>query len=178
MGSYTCPFCQHTMFTDNSTHREFNFEFDFVVRSTQSEHQTHPYEMKLHTYKCPNCLKISSHVKYIGANLPEMTIPIFPASNAKQFPEYIPKSIINDYEEASSIVHLSPKASATLSRRCLQGMIRDFWGISKNRLVDEIDALKEIIPSSLWRVIDSLRKIGNIGAHMQKDKFNCRCRCR
>ncbi|MCB1884663.1 MAG: DUF4145 domain-containing protein [Geminicoccaceae bacterium] len=29
---------------------------------------------------------------------------------------------------------MSPKASATLSRRCLQSMIRDFWTISKDTL--------------------------------------------
>ena len=31
--------------------------------------------------------------------------------------------LMDDYEEACAIVNLSPKASATLSRRCLQGMI-------------------------------------------------------
>jgi hypothetical protein len=46
-------------------------------------------------------------------------------------PDYIPEQIKDDYYEACSILNLSPKASATLARRCLQGMIRDFWGITK-----------------------------------------------
>lgn len=70
---------------------------------------------------------------------------------AKIFPEYIPKPIRNDYEEACAIVESSPKASATLSRRCLQGMIRDFWNISgKANLYQEIDAIKEKVD----RIID------------------------
>ena len=64
---------------------------------------------------------------------------------------------------------LSPKASATLSRRCLQGIIRDFWGVSKGRLVDEINAVKERTDPLVWEAIEGVRKIGNIGAHMEED---------
>jgi len=67
------------------------------------------------------------------------------------------------------ISELSPKASATLSRRALQGMIRDFWKISKNRLADEINALRDKVDSTIWDAIDGVRHVGNIGAHMEKD---------
>jgi hypothetical protein len=63
----------------------------------------------------------------------------------------------------------SPKASATLARRCLQGIIRDFWSIQKKRLIDEINALQDKIDSQTWQAIDAVRSIGNIGAHMEKD---------
>lgn len=53
---------------------------------------------------------------------------LIPPSGAKAFPDFVPAAIRADYEEACLIVDLSPKASATLSRRALQGMIRDFWG--------------------------------------------------
>ena len=92
-----------------------------------------------------------------------------PRSSAKQFTKYVPIAIQNDYEEACLIRDLSPKASATLSRRCLQGMIRDFWGIKKDRLKDEIDALEEKVNPLDWKAIDAVRSIGNIGAHMEKD---------
>ena len=48
-------------------------------------------------------------------------------------------------------------------------MIRDFWGISKNRLVDEIAELQNHVPAAQWKVLDSLRQLGNIGAHPEKD---------
>ena len=94
---------------------------------------------------------------------------LIPQSNAKVFPDYVPKPIVEDYNEACSIVKLSPKASATLARRCLQGMIRDYFGVSKPRLVDEINAIQDKMDSLTWKSIDAVRKIGNIGAHMEKD---------
>lgn len=92
-----------------------------------------------------------------------------PQSKSKVFPNYIPEPIIQDYEEACAILELSPKASATLARRCLQGMIRDFWKISMSRLIDEINAIEEKVDPITWKAIDATRKIGNIGAHMEKD---------
>jgi Domain of unknown function (DUF4145) len=100
---------------------------------------------------------------------PFLTWHLKPQSNAKPFPDYIPEPIRKDYEEAFLIRDLSPKASATLSRRCLQGIIRDYWGVSRNRLVDEIADIQEKVDPLTWTAIDAVRKIGNIGAHMEKD---------
>ena len=94
---------------------------------------------------------------------------IIPRKVIRQFPEYIPQQIRQDYEEATSILNDSPKAAAPLYRRCLQGMIRDFWGVSEKRLVDEIKKLEGKLPIAQWKAIDGLRKIGNIGAHMESD---------
>jgi hypothetical protein len=92
-----------------------------------------------------------------------------PRSRAKPFPPFIPAAILEDYEEACLIVNDSPKASATLSRRCLQGIIRDYWGISRDKLFDEIKELSSKVDPSTWAAIDAVRSIGNIGAHMEKD---------
>ena len=94
---------------------------------------------------------------------------LLPESDAKPFPNYIPEQLLNDYKEACLIRNKSPKASATLSRRCLQGMIRNFWGIKKGRLIDEINELETKVDSTTWKAIDSVRSVGNIGAHMEKD---------
>jgi hypothetical protein len=48
-------------------------------------------------------------------------------------------------------------------------MLRDFWGVKPSRLFDEINAIQEKVDAELWEAIDGLRKIGNIGAHMEKD---------
>ena len=96
-------------------------------------------------------------------------VHIKPISLAKQFPDYIPKAIRQDYEEAYAIVNLSPKASATLSRRCLQGMIRDFYKVKPSTLFKEIGQLEHKIPVMQWKVLDGIRKLGNIGAHMEND---------
>lgn len=103
---------------------------------------------------------------------------LIPYSEARIIPSFIPKPIADDYLEACLIKDLSPKASATLIRRCLQGMIRDFCGISKNRLLDEICELRKQVEENTApreisiesvEAIDATRKIGNIGAHMEKD---------
>lgn len=94
---------------------------------------------------------------------------LIPAANIKSFPSYIPHVILDDYREASLIRELSPKASATLSRRCLQGIIRDFWNVKPGRLVDEIKQIKPHVDSLTWAAIEAVRALGNIGAHMEKD---------
>jgi hypothetical protein len=94
---------------------------------------------------------------------------LIPESAARVLPEYVPAPIVRDYTEACLIVDKSPKASATLARRCLQGMIRDFFGVRKDRLVDEIQAIKDKVDPLTWEAIDAVRSIGNIGAHMEKD---------
>jgi hypothetical protein len=92
-----------------------------------------------------------------------------PEASAKVFPDYVPSPILEDYREACLIRVHSPKASATLARRCLQGMIRDFWGIRKNRLVDEVQDLQDKVDAKTWSAIDAVRQIGNVGAHMERD---------
>lgn len=94
---------------------------------------------------------------------------LIPPSKAKVFPDYVPKPIIDDYSEACLIAEPSPKASATLARRCLQGLIRDFWKVKPGRLVDEIKAIEDKVDPITWAAIDSVRTVGNIGAHMEKD---------
>lgn len=121
---------------------------------------------------------LSSRGGYISSGKIIGAFQIAGSMGYRSLPEYIPGPLREDYVEASQIRHLSPKASATLIRRCLQGMIRDFTGISRARLVDEINALRRLVddgnapagvsPESV-QAIDDVRAIGNIGAHMEKD---------
>jgi len=99
----------------------------------------------------------------------EQSWRLVPPSRAKVFPSYIPQAIRDDYTEACLISELSPKASATLARRCLQGMIRDYWKVKPARLVDEINDIQSNVDPLTWDAIDSVRKVGNIGAHMEKN---------
>ena len=165
--SFICPFCNNVFPLIPSTHTCIDNRFKLPV--TGGYQLDNLYSFKTLFYRCPNCKKISSFAVYDGAELPDAVIPIYPQSIAKHFPEYIPAAIRQDYEEACAIVRLSPKASATLSRRCLQGMIRDFFNVSEKNLYAEIDAIKDKIPSDQWIVLDGIRRIGNIGAHMEKD---------
>lgn len=114
---------------------------------------------------CPYCDKTSSKVLNCNKN---MWINIEPLSEIKQFPN-VPSELYKDYSEACAILNLSPTASATLSRRCLQKMVRERWGIEMNRLLDEINTIPTSNISQLERdALHAVRNIGNIGAHPDK----------
>lgn len=164
MSGYLCPFCNKVMtIEDNMRDRIISF-YNSNFNNTPSEDR-----VKITFYKCPSCEKISIKLKGLGDDVEYININVHPNSSAKQFPDYVPQAIRQDYEEACAIVDLSPKASATLARRSLQGMIHDFWGIKLKNLNHEITALKDKIQPDLWASIDALRQLGNIGAHMEKD---------
>jgi Domain of unknown function (DUF4145) len=83
--------------------------------------------------------------------------------------KYVTQAAREDYEEACTIRDLSPKAAATLCRRALQAMIRDFWGVSKDRLADELKVIKDECDPELYGAMMGLKGVGNIGAHPERD---------
>ncbi len=175
--SIKCPYCNEIYplvtyaNTGPSTLKIITFDIH-LIQDNRRYFDSEFYQLFLS--RCPSCKEETIWIEeYTDRDDNNPCIyRVKPNAVYNSYPDYIPIGIRNDYVEACSILHLSPKASATLARRCLQGMIRDFWGISKNRLVDEIDALKEKIPAAQWKAINALRSLGNIGAHMEKD-VNC-----
>lgn len=172
--NYICPFCGSSVAITIETQRTKQCYFkDNIGRSINGGNYTSPVwcnAFTIYMRHCPTCDNVSLRAEG-NYNLKGLNIPLYPKSLAKQFPDYIPKAIRQDYEEAYSILSLSPKASATLSRRCLQGMIRDFWGVKvkSGKLFDEINEIQDKVSPAQWKAIDSLRSLGNIGAHMEKD---------
>ena len=64
-------------------------------------------------------------------------------------------------------ITISPKASAALSRRCLQNTIRLAKGIERRTLFDEIERVLEdgLVSSELAEILHAVRELGNFGAH-------------
>lgn len=172
--SFKCPYCNHpTTITDPNFFQ--SWEKIEIAKSVLGD-----IGFFIQAITCPNteCSKLWLSAElcrtyvYLGDWMKSSVIQnwqLLPESEAKVLPDYIPQPIQQDYREACRIRDLSPKASATLARRCLQGMIRDFWGIKKTRLKDEVDELKEKVDADVWASIDAVRSVGNIGAHMEKD---------
>jgi len=168
---WTCPYCNRDCTIDSNDVRQIS-----TWKDISKEYGT--YYSILTIIVCPNpkCREqtIFLNVYEYNKSRQELGKKIYswhlkPESEAKPYPDYIPIQLRNDYEEACLIKTKSPKSSATLSRRCLQGMIRDFWSIKKGRLIDEIKALQDKVDATTWQAIDSVRHVGNIGAHMEKD---------
>lgn len=175
--SWRCPFCGQI-----GTVREYDIQSNQTLMSVDNRHGR--IFLISDFIVCPNdkCKEYTLAVSLWSAaqdpttgylapagDNPLQRWKLIPPSDAKVLPTYVPKPIIDDYLEACAIKDLSPKASATLARRCLQGMIRDFWGISKARLVEEVGALRDKVYPQTWDAIDAMRHIGNIGAHMEQD---------
>lgn len=165
MAEFSCPFCGVTNAIIPLTYSESYFPRDKIRTSNLGNVEPHEEAVLVKCYTCAHCGKVSFTASRTWGEHQFFT-NVFPSSTHIRFPDYIPAAIRADYEEAHAIMHISPRAAATLCRRCLQGMIRDFWGISKRTLNDEISALQPLIPALQWQVLDSMRKLGNIGAHM------------
>lgn len=168
MPGFQCPYCSIVMpcVKDTTQIRYTSFEnADDSLALISNKFA--PSSLKLTFFQCPNCGKYSINISGVGKEVEEVNMS-FPGST-KHFPDYVPEQILADYQEASAIFMLSPKASATLSRRCIQGMIRNKWNMQFKTLNQEITSLKDKIDPSLWNAIDALRQIGNIGAHMEMD---------
>ncbi|MBI2584304.1 MAG: DUF4145 domain-containing protein [Rhodospirillales bacterium] len=182
--NWKCPYCGHAQ----TVVEERYYRADFQIFNDKSAFG--PVAGYAETIVCANdsCKKMTLEIVLcrrhdypggrwsVGHTL--FTWPLLPESTAKPQPDYIPKPIVENYKQACRIRDLSPNASATMARRCLQGMIRDFCGITKATLAQEIDALDEMVqqghapagvaPDTI-DAIDHVRSIGNIGAHMEKD---------
>lgn len=168
MSNYKCTFCGDTFALHLPTYTEYTPYFN---SSNADVKPINLEQIKVEFFKCPTCNEISVEIDGCGSNYNNERFYIRPKSRALTFPDYIPVTIINDYQEACAIAYLSPKSSATLSRRALQGMIRDFFGIKNKRtLHHEIEAIKVNISDTEFNGLMSLKSIGNIGAHPDKNE--------
>ncbi len=181
--NWTCPFCKHP-----STIGDDDIDNISGENHTQSVDGLKSLRGRFVVCPNPDCKKLTFSLGLFEAKIDQygrrsVTDKVvnywhlIPSSKAKVYStKIIPQAIVNDYEEACKIKNDSPKASATLARRTLQGMIRDFWGIKKPEkykgfwtLKNEIEAIKNNVDPDVWDAIDAVRKIGNIGAHMELD---------
>jgi len=85
-------------------------------------------------------------------------------------PSEVPAEFAADYSEACLVLPDSEKASAALSRRRLQYLLREKAGIKKGDLANEIQQVLDSrqLPSHLADDLDAIRNIGNFAAHPLK----------
>jgi hypothetical protein len=85
-------------------------------------------------------------------------------------PPDVPDLYAQDYREACLVLSDSPKASAALSRRCLQNVLRAIPKVKPSDLSKEIDEIlnSKQLPSHLADAIDAIRVLGNFAAHPMK----------
>ena len=182
---WTCPYCNRAQAVTVDQHSKqtlaiSNSRSDFgpiscvveSIRCASEECKRLQLWFSLHQSR----VQKHTNRQYLGDKIAQWNL--LPESHAKPQPGYIPPQIVEDYYEACRIRDLSPKASATLARRCIQGMIRDFCDIRKNSLFLEIEELRKRVMEGegilhvqhdTVDAIDYVRRIGKFGAHMEKD---------
>jgi hypothetical protein len=111
-----------------------------------------------------------------GGWQPVKQVRAYPMStNRRPTPKDVPTEIKEDYEEACRVLPISEKASAALSRRCLQAILRG-QGYGQHDLARQIDALlaepnpSKSIPTGLRATVDAIRNFGNFSAHPITDQ--------
>ncbi|MDP2304323.1 MAG: DUF4145 domain-containing protein [Ignavibacteria bacterium] len=135
----------------------------------------------IYTYKCPSCKKANLYlVNTQTIRTPKGTIlinstkntksktPVRPkGSNRPPCPPEVPIEFSKDYNEACITLFDSSKASAALSRRCLQSILREKGEVKHSSLANEIQEIidKNNLPSHILDIIDAVRNIGNFAAH-------------
>jgi hypothetical protein len=146
-------------------------------RTTFQVDNPKPHLLKIAWTVCPNlnCQEVTLVAKLcVGNNKPGAEFAhekqinhwvLLPERKAASFPDYIPKHLVKDYQEACAIKTVSPKASAMLARGCLHGIVRDVWKTKSSGLCDAINEIKDKITPEVWEALEALRKLGNIGAH-------------
>ena len=92
------------------------------------------------------------------------------ASSRAPLPSEVTSDFADDYLEACAVLPDSAKASAALSRRCLQHLLQEKAGTTKRNLYDQIQEVidSKVLPSHLADNLDAVRVVGNFAAHPPK----------
>ena len=115
---------------------------------------------------------MEAHLYFTHSPEPEERI-VYPEVPPKSFdsPD-VPDTYLQEFNEAAAVLRVSAKASAALSRRILQRLLKEHLNLSNNSLAAQIRDFIKLpgVPSYLVEAVDAIRNIGNIAAYPQKDK--------
>jgi hypothetical protein len=134
---------------------------------------------------CPECKRLIIRVlngpavtraiggEFLSIDYVKKTLMVHPRGIARSpCPKEVPDQISEDYREASLVLADSPKASAALSRRCLQHLLREAAKVKHGDLYSEIQQVLDSgkLPSQIAEGLDAVRAIGNFAAHPIKSQ--------
>ena len=124
---------------------------------------------QFYVMKCPACH--NDLLQYVDENQNKgFLLPL--TQKRKPLPDFIPKEYVKLYEESYSVLQLSPRASAALSRTCLQLLLREYGKVRQGKLFDEIQQVidSKELPVELEQTIDIIRQNGNNASHPNKNE--------
>lgn len=126
--------------------------------------------------RCPEChgdiIDLDRVPTSVPGSQPIARFIAFPKAVTRPVPTEVTDPYRSDFEEACAVLTLSPKASAALSRRCLQSVLRDKAKTATKDLFDQIEEVVASgkVPSHIVDELHAVRNIGNFAAHPAKSK--------
>ena len=125
------------------------------------------------TAACPDCGRLIFSIRVVKGvdSSPQMDRVIWPISSARSSaPDDVPQEMRADFDEAGLVLPISAKASAGLSRRCLQQVLTEAGKTKSDDLSKQIDEVLPSLPSHIGSNLDAVREIGNFAAHPRKSQ--------
>jgi hypothetical protein len=161
-----CPHCQFSVCFDNAT--------PIIERGPNWANPSPTYlaiegeqeRIFVYSSSCPNCNKQIVISKITIAEKTQHRL-VHPFNIVRTVPLEVPKVIAVDFLEAAEVLSISEKASAALSRRCLQNLLTN-RGFTKRDLNDQIGDAIPTLPTVIGENLDAVRNIGNFAAHPLK----------
>lgn len=156
--SFQCPYCRVVVFLEIlSIHVDVYSNIAYYC----------------HKAECPNCNQLLLFLTGEDAfrATREPGILIWPNGKDTARPpvplEVSDPAIAQDYKEACEVLPISPKASAALSRRCLQHILREKLQTKPANLDKEIQQVidNKLVPTYLVESLDAVRTNGNFATH-------------
>ncbi len=128
---------------------------------------------QLNSTVCPKCKRLTFKLDRtaLGGGGRESSI-VYPKGTVRPVSPEVEDEFANDFREACSVIGDSEKASAALSRRCLQNLLCEKAKTKAKNLAAQIQEVIDsgTLPSNLAEAIDSVRLIGNFAAHPIKSQ--------
>lgn len=147
-----------------------------IIGSAFETNRLWSYEFE--QYDCPECTRsniylvtrYSTSIMNTGDEIGRRLV--LPATaNSQTLPLDIPERFRQDFSEASQVLDISPKASAALSRRLLEGILVENGAPASKNLFEQIEyAVSNGIPSYISNELDYIRQIGKFAAHAKSDR--------
>ncbi|WP_188068623.1 DUF4145 domain-containing protein [Brevibacillus brevis] len=143
--SFHCPYCH--------VYAKQNWQRIFTTGYGAGYHEATQYNLS----HCTHC-----HDKSLWFN-GKLTIP--DAVNTPPAHDDMPNAILDDYNEAASILNKSPRGAAALLRLCLQKLMKELGEQGKDINADIKSLVAKGLPEQVQKALDILRVVGNESVH-------------